>query len=305
MKRVLVTGATGFIGRHTLLRLQALGYQVHAVSNKSSPQKNIESVAWHCANLLVPEEITALMNKVRPSHLLHFAWYAQPGKFWTAPENLDWVKATVCLMQAFYEVGGHRLVMAGSCAEYDWSFDFCSEASTPCHPATLYGSAKHSVQILLNAWAAQTGLSSAWGRIFFLYGPGEYPSRLVPSVISSLMNGEPARCTHGNQVRDFMYVEDVAAAFVALLESNIEGVINIASGAPVSLRNVISTISDFLHQPNLVEFGAIPSPAGEPQTLFANTSRLVNELGFRSQYSLHDGIAKTIESMKIRTSNIK
>ena len=298
MKSVLVTGATGFIGRHTLSRLQALGYQVHAVSNQPSPKKFIESITCHCANLLVPEEITALMNEVRPTHLLHFAWYAQPGKFWTAPENLDWVKATVCLMQAFYEVGGHRLVMAGTCAEYDWSFDFCSELSTPCHPATLYGSAKHSAQILLNAWAAETGLSSAWGRIFFLYGPGEYPSRLVPSVISSLMKGEPANCTHGNQIRDLMYVEDVAAAFVALLDSDITGPVNIASGTPVSLKGVIHTISDLLNRPNLVQLGVIPTKFDEPHILVANTSLLNDGLGFKPQYSLHDGLVKTIESMQ-------
>ena len=298
MKSVLVTGATGFIGRYTLLRLQALGYQVHAVSNQSTPNKNIELVTWHCANLLAPGEITALMNKVRPTHLLHFAWYAQPGKFWTAPENLDWVKATLCLMQAFYEVGGYRLVMAGSCAEYDWSFDCCSEVSTPCHPATLYGSAKHSVQILLNAWAAKTGLSSAWGRIFFLYGPGEYPSRLVPSVILSLMNHQNARCTHGNQIRDFMYVEDVAAAFVALLDSEITGPVNIASGIPVALKDVIHTISDLLNQPNLVQLGAIPTKFDEPHTLVANTSLLNDRLGFKPQYNLRDGIVRTIESMQ-------
>ncbi len=302
MKSVLVTGATGFIGRHSLPRLRALGYEVHAVSNQPSPQKFIEDVTWHCANLLEPGEITALMSRVRPTHLLHFAWYAVPGKFWTAPENLAWVKATVSLMQAFSDQGGQRAVMAGSCAEYDWNFDVCSEASTPCRPATLYGACKYSAQVLLDAWSKQVGMSSAWGRIFFLYGPGEYPSRLVPAVIASLIHGEPARCTHGNQVRDFMHVEDVAAAFVMLLDSDVSGAVNIASGISVSLRDVIYTIADYLNQRSLVQLGVIPAPTGEPQTLVADISRLRNEVGFSPRYSLKEGIAATIESMRVVTT---
>ncbi len=303
MKSVLVTGATGFIGRNSLPRLRALGYEVHTVSSRPSPQKFIEDVTWHCANLLEPGEITALMSRVRPTHLLHFAWYAVPGKFWTAPENLAWVKATVSLMQAFSDSGGQRAVMAGSCAEYDWEFDFCSELSTPCRPATLYGACKYSAQVLLDAWSRQVGISSAWGRIFFLYGPGEYPSRLVPSVIASLMHGEPARCTHGNQVRDFMYVKDVAAGFVALLDSDVRGVVNIASGEPLPLKDVVYTIADQLGRRDLVQLGAIPSNAADPAALIADIGRLRDEVGFRPRYKLEEGIALTVESMK--TSEVR
>ena len=272
MKRVLVTGATGFIGRHSLPRLLESGYEVHAVGGQRSPEAPSRGIVWHRANLLEPGEIASLVGKVQPTHLLHFAWYAVPGKYWTAPENLAWVRATVNLMQVFSDHGGQRAVMAGSCAEYDWKFDYCSELLTPCRPATLYGACKHGTQVLLDAWSRQTGLSSAWGRIFFLYGPGEYPSRLVPSVIQSLLRNEPALCTHGNQVRDFMYVEDVAAAFVELLGSDVKGTVNIASGVSAPLKEVIHVIAD--------------------------VGRLRDEVGFRPRYSLQDGIAQTIEHMK-------
>lgn len=293
-----MTGATGFIGRQSLSRLQSLGYDVHAVYAELLPPKENEGVTWHRANLLEPDAIASLLGKVRPTHLLHFAWYAVPGKFWTASENLAWVKATITLMQAFSDQGGRRAVMAGSCAEYDWTFDHCSEASTPCRPATLYGACKHSTRLLLEAWSKQVDLSSAWGRIFFLYGPGEYPSRLVPSVIHSLLRDEPARCTHGNQVRDFMHVEDVAAGFVALLDSEVKGAVNIASGTPVSLKTVIYTIANYLNKRGLVQLGAIPAPAGEPDALIADVARLRDEVGFRPRYGLAEGIAGTIESMR-------
>lgn len=298
MKKVLVTGATGFIGRHSLSALHKSGYEVHAVSNQKSLEENGGYIVWHRANLLAPNESLALIKEIRPTHLLHFAWYAVPGKYWTAPENLAWVRATVYLMEAFSDHGGQRAVMAGSCAEYDWKFDYCSEQFTPCRPATLYGACKLSTQMLLEAWSEQIGLSSAWGRIFFLYGPGEYASRLVPSVVNSLLHDEPARCTHGNQVRDFMHVEDVAVAFVKLLESEARGAVNIASGKAVPLKEVVYAIADHFNKRQLVQLGAISAAAGEPAVLVADVGRLRDEVGFKPHYDLKQGIAQTIEYMK-------
>lgn len=298
MKKVLVTGATGFIGRHSLPRLLESGYEVHAVGGQRPPEAPSQDIVWHRANLLEPGEIASLVGKVQPTHLLHFAWYAVPGKYWTAPENLAWVRATINLMQVFSDHGGRRAVMAGSCAEYDWKFDYCSELFTPCRPATLYGACKHGTQLLLDAWSRQTGLSSAWGRIFFLYGPGEYPSRLVPSVINSLLRNEPARCTHGNQIRDFMHVADVAAAFVELLGSDVKGAVNIASGVSALLKEVIHAIADHLNKRDLVRLGAVPAPAGEPDALIADVGRLRDEVGFRPRYGLKEGVAQTIEHIR-------
>jgi nucleoside-diphosphate-sugar epimerase len=297
MKRVLVTGASGFIGRHALPRLLESGYEVHAVHAGQPHGDTDRRISWHRADLLRDEETAALVGDVCPTHLLHFAWYAVPGKYWMAPENLDWVKASVGLMQAFERAGGKRAVMAGSCAEYDWKFDYCSESFTPCRPATLYGACKHATHILLDAWSRQSGISSAWGRIFFLYGPGEHPSRLVSSVIHSLLRDEPARCTHGNQVRDFMHAEDVAAAFVALLDSEVRGPVNIASGTAIILKDVIHAIADYLHRRELVQLGAIQVPAGEPEALIADIGRLRDEVGFRPRYELKKGVEQMIDYM--------
>src|SRR6202790_4494362 len=107
------------------------------------------------------------------------------------------------------------------------------ENSTPLLPTTLYGTSKHALERMLHSSSQQMGFSSAWGRIFFLYGPHEEPSRLVAYVVQSLLRAEPALCSDGNQVLDFVHVEDVASAFVALLESKVEGPVNIASGRAV------------------------------------------------------------------------
>ena len=157
------TGASGHIGRHCLEQLLIKGYEVHAVS--SIPQPNKTGVQWHQVNLLDTCEAKALIRAVKPSHLLHFAWCTEHGRYWTAEENLNWINASFALMNEFAASNGKRFVAAGTCAEYDWSNELCSEFTTACRPATLYGAAKYSTHLLLEAWAKQTGLSSAWGRI--------------------------------------------------------------------------------------------------------------------------------------------
>lgn len=293
MKKVLVTGASGFIGRYCLPLLAAKGYQVHAVSSQMQHQKS-SHVYWHQTDLLNLGATGDLIAKVQPTHLLHFAWFVTPGKFWTSPENLRWVQASLELLQAFAQCGGQRVVMAGTCAEYDWNYGYCSEQVTPLLPATLYGTCKHSLQIMLSAFAKEKQLSAAWGRIFFLYGIDEHPNRLVASVIRSLLQDEPARCSHGNQIRDFLYVEDVAGAFVALLESEVTGGVNIASGYPIILKDVIYKIAEKVNRKDLVQLGVVPTSASEPHLLVADVSRLTDEVGWLPQYDLGQGLDKTI-----------
>ena len=296
MKKVLVTGATGFVGRHSLLSLSARGYEVHAVTSREKARAiDAPGVVWHRADLLDREQVFALVSKVRPSHMLHFAWYAVPGKFWISPENLRWVQASLDLLRAFKEAGGKRVVAAGTCAEYEWGREEpCSEAATPLRPATLYGACKHSLRLMIEAYSRQEGVSAAWGRGFFLYGPHEHPDRLVASVIRSLLRGDEAGCTHGRQVRDLLHVADVADAFVAVLDSTVQGAVNIASGDALALRDDINEIGDQVGRRDLIKLGAIEAPAGEPRIIAADTKRLKEEIGWRPRRSLETGLSETI-----------
>jgi nucleoside-diphosphate-sugar epimerase len=269
----------------------AKGYEVHAVSSKPSGENG--TVHWHKADLLDARQCEGLVWQVQPTHLLHFAWYAVHGKYWTSVENLRWVQASLELMQAFTAVGGKRAVMAGTCAEYDWGFGHCSEKNTPLVPATLYGTCKHALQITLAAWSGQAGLSSAWGRIFSLYGPHEHPARLVASVIAALLRGEEAACSNGGLIRDYLHVADVASAFVALLDSDLEGPVNIGSGTGVALKDIVGTIGSKIAQPDLIRFSARPLPVGEPPLLVADTARL-SRTGWRPSFDLDSGLNDTI-----------
>jgi nucleoside-diphosphate-sugar epimerase len=293
MKSVLLTGASGFIGSHCIPLLIDRGYEVHALTSKKNSQ-NDPRIIWHTVDLLNPDQVRRAMKKICPSHLLHFAWYTVPGKYWSAPENIPWLQASLNLVQEFSACNGERMVGAGTCAEYDWRYGYCSENVTPLNPETLYGISKRSVQSLSQELLRTAKISSAWGRIFYLYGPYEDPTRLVPSIINSLLREEPAPCTTGYQIRDYLFVEDVADAFVRLLDSTVSGPVNIASGKPVAIRDIIQTIGIKIGHENLIRYGQIPTSPSEVPFLVADNRRLVSDVGWNQRYSLEAGLEKTI-----------
>jgi nucleoside-diphosphate-sugar epimerase len=301
VKRVLVTGGSGFVGTHSLSLLVDRGYEVHAsYSRRRGPQ--LTEIAWHQADLLDGDQTAALVEAVAPTHLLHFAWYAEPGAYWHSEQNLRWVEASLRLLRAFASNGGKRAVLAGSCAEYDWSdagWDgVCSEDVTPLRPATLYGTCKLCLSAIASSWAAGNGVSVASGRIFFAYGPAEDPRRLVSSVARALVKGEPAPCSEGSQRRDFLHTSDVAAAFVALLDSEATGAVNIGSGTATPIREVVSLIAAAAGRPELVRFGELASRPDEPPVLEADVHRLRNEVGWSPSLSLEQGIRQVVEWWK-------
>ncbi len=287
----MLTGATGFIGRQTLAALTRAGHEVHAVAPVRGP--DAAGVSWHEADLLAG---AAVVEEVSPEILVHLAWYAEHGKFWSSTENLRWVAASLGLLRAFAEHGGRRAVIAGSCAEYEWGGERdLNERDSPLRPATLYGVCKDALRRVAGAYADETSLELAWARLFFLYGPDEAPDRLVPAVIRPLLAGERAATTAGEQVRDFMHVQDAAEALAALAASAVSGPVNIASGRPVSVAEVIDLIGSLTGRAGLIDRGARATPLAEPARIVADVARLRQEVGFQPRISLPDGLASTID----------
>lgn len=294
MKRVLVTGAGGFIGRHCLSRLLQDGFEVHAMGRR---RHTVPGVTWHPADVLDACHRRSVVMTVEPSHLLHLAWSTDHGVFWSDPSNLDWAAATLDLASVFTARGGTRLLVAGSCAEYDWSAaeDRFHESKSACRPSTFYGQAKHSTQGLLAAYASEVGLSFSWGVLFFLMGPGEKRERLVPSVITAILDGRPAALSAGTQVRDFVDVRDAAHAMVALLQSDVRGRVNVGTGRGVAVADVANRIGIVLGHPELLDFGARALPLHEPRRVVADVTRLTTEVGYLPSRTLDESIAAAVE----------
>lgn len=296
MKRAIVTGASGFIGSQALPALLERRFEVHAIDLPGTSRPAQGGVEWHDLDLLDSEALDRALQEIAATHLLHFAWFVRPGEFWTAAENLDWVAASLRLIRAFHRHGGRRAVIAGSCAEYQWSEsrEIYVEAETPLEPQTLYGTAKNALRTVVESYSAVHGLQWAWGRIFLLYGPGEPAARLVPSLIHALSRGRRACCRSSNLVRDLLHVSDVAGAFAALLDSEVRGPVNIASGVPVSLGDVAREIAVRLRAEDRLDLEVQPRSPSVPGRLVADTRRLNREVGFLPRLTLRDGLRDTI-----------
>lgn len=275
-----MTGATGFVGRHAVPALRELGYEVEGVGRG--------------ADLLAPGAGERLVARTAPTHLLHLAWTTTPGEYWTSPANERWARASLELVEAFGRGGGERFVGAGTCAEYAWDAGDLEEGVTPERPATVYGREKLATGRLSAACAGAHGFRCCWGRLFFLYGPGEHEARLVPSVARALLAGRPAEVTEGRQVRDFLFSGDAGKAFAALVDSPVEGVVNVASGAAVPVREVVAKVARLVGREDLVRWGAREAPPGEPERLATSARRLREEVGFRPSVGLDDGLARAV-----------
>jgi nucleoside-diphosphate-sugar epimerase len=294
--RVFVTGASGFIGAYVTKALLGRGHSVAVLAIPNDPLLRLQDMRNSF------EVITGMLGDVgilqqalaefQPEACIHLAWYAEPGQYLHSMENIQSLTASLTLLNVLISVGCRQVVMAGTCAEYDTEFGYLSEL-TPTRPATLYAAAKLSCCLLGQQIAAQAKINFAWGRVFYPYGLQEDERRLVPAAIRALKQGNAFPATQGEQVRDYIHVEDVAEAFCVLTEKQANGVFNISSGLPVSIRQLLETIGNLMGCVDLIQFGAQPYRDWEPPFICGNNMRLRN-LGWEPYYSLIKGLSETI-----------
>lgn len=290
-RRVLVTGATGLIGRHVVNALIERGSEVHAATRSLAHGTTDGHARWHKANLLDRGDRTQLLDSTKPDTIIHCAWVTEHSAYWTSPENLDWVAATLSLAREAADRGAKRFVGVGTCAEYDWTGDGpLSEAKTPLKPTTLYGIAKDATRRTLESFAEAYGLSFAWARVAMLYGAGEHRDRFVASLARALLKGELAKMSSGRQTRDLLDARDAGAAVAAVATSSLTGAVNIGSGQPVTLLDVGRTLAGLAGHPEALRPGAYPDRPNEPPSLTLDTTRLTRDAGFTPRIKLEEGL---------------
>lgn len=307
-RRVVITGATGFLGRHALKPVVDLGFEPHLlVRDMAAGQASLalagSSEHVHAVDLLDASAVDDVVRTVRPWGALHFAWHGDPVTRWTSTENTRWKDATLDLARSLSASGAKRLVVCGSCAEYDWSRETLSESETPLAPSTPYGAAKAAAFLALSEAQEKLNLSIAWGRVFFCYGPGEPAGRLISDLMAKLAQDQPAEFTDGLQTRDYMHAGDIGDAFGRLLASDINGAVNVASGQGVEVRHLIDTAARLMGKRGLVRLGAVPRRPGDPERLVGQRGRLYSELGFQPRFDVESGLADTLAAMKILTNS--
>jgi len=293
--KFLVTGARGFLGARVVAALAAQpGDEVVGLYR---PRAGGAGPGIAC-DLDDTPRLAGVLRELRPDAILHLAWFTAHGAYWSAPENLGCVATGLSLLRLAAEHGCRRFVGAGTCAEYDWQSAQLIERATPCAPHTLYGAAKLGLFLVAERFAQTTGMSLAWPRYGFLFGPDEAPGRLVTGAIRALAAGADFACSTGTQVRDFLHVDEAAAATVAIARSAVTGPVNVGSGEAMPVRQIVETVAALVGGPARPRFGALPGRPEDPAALILDLARLHGEVGWRPARSVHAQLAATVERVR-------
>ncbi|BAG00915.1 MAG: NAD(P)-dependent oxidoreductase [Microcystis sp. M54BS1] len=299
--KVLITGASGFVGSHVARLLVAEGCEVHVLVRESSNRWRIQDILpsmylWQ-SDLVAFENVNTYLQEIKPELCIHLAWYAVPGKYLNSQENLDSIQASINLLSQLAELGCKRFVGIGTCFEYDLSLGYLSESSLT-KPITLYAATKVALSTILQQFAQITEMEVAWIRLFYQYGPMEDERRLIPGIISSLLRDEVVKTTKGEQIRDFLHIEDVASAIWAVAKSNVSGVVNVGSGQPVTVGQIALELGNLLGKPDLIHLGALPYRPNDPMFICANNELLRKKTDWTQKYNLTTGLKNTIKWYK-------
>lgn len=273
--KIIVTGASGWIGSFVARDLVRRGHDVHAIVRPSADIRRLgrlsNGIAYHFG------AVDALPFK--PDVLICLAWIARPSEYLVSPENDECLAMTKRLLAGY----DGRVVVAGTCFEYDTALGRLSEDS-PVKPLTPYSFAKNELRKFV-----ETLPNAAYMRFFYQYGPREHPDRLVPKVIRRLMQGDPINLTHGEQLRDYLHVEDVASAVNTIALSKIQGVVNVGSGSAIKQKDLLGGIGKLMGKSELLRFGATPYYEGEPMKIEADNTKLLS-LGWKSTRTIEEGL---------------
>jgi len=256
-KSVVVTGASGLIGKEAILPLEKAGFDVHCLTSKD-------------CNLFDYDKVSAFFERIKPQYLLHFAWITG-GDYLSNPINTQYVDASMNMLKVFSEYGGKRAVFAGTCFEYNFKDELLKEDDS-LNPTTLYAKSKVLLNERATSFCNKNNIIFSWGRIFYVYGHNEKEGRFVQSIISKLKNDEVVQINYGQLIRDYMYTKDIAAAFVALLKSDVTGCVNICNGKGISLGDFATLIATNMGKPHLLDIKELETT--QPKTIIGDNTKL-------------------------------
>lgn len=240
MKKIFVTGGTGFIGRVTINLLKDK-YDCYALT-RSCNQKE-DGIVFVKGDIADERQIKRILNDIRPDVLLHLAWNVKGYDYANSIENHKWVKWSTRLVEGFLESGGKQVICAGSCLEYDVRVTSAHSTDEKCSPDSLYGKCKLETYKAIGELCDKYEARFVWGRIFFPYGKGEEKRKFISSAIESLKCNEEFICSSPNSIIDYIHVEDIANMFACVVEDDgLSGIVNICSGKGIKISAILDII---------------------------------------------------------------
>lgn len=294
VKKVLVTGASGFLGSAVTNQLAKLeSYETIAVISGRHPAPFPANVRVETANLLDGKARMDLMDRVKPDIMVHLAWGLVGRDFWHSGENLKWLESSLQLCRLFHQNGGTRMIFAGSHAEYGIGYPGRAEQEM-AERRTLYGTCKLAYEQVAANFCERNHISFASGRYFSIYGPED--NRPVYSAltgaIQDMLKGRIFECKGPWNILDYIYVDDAAEATIKLMESDYCGAINIASGHPRMMKDVFALVAEIIGSPELL---SLNEELAEYHVCSANVEQMESVLHYRCPTSFREGLEKTIQ----------
>lgn len=288
-KKVLLTGVTGLVGKEVIEPLKNMGFEIYALTiDETNPDNGVE---WIKCNLFDEESLKSAIEKTKPTHLLNFAW-ATTGNYLTSDINLEFVKAGLNILKYFKQNGGQRAVYVGTCFEYKFKDEPLKETD-PINPQTLYAKSKNTLHELAEEYCKLNNISFGYGRIFYVYGHGENEKRLTAHLIKNLRENKEVTINTGSLVKDYMYTKDIAGAFAAFLNSEVEGTVNICTGKGISLEDYSTFIAKKLGKEEYLTIKQ--ESTNQPKIIIGDNTRLTKEVGYKLQYSFEEAVDEILK----------
>ena len=300
-KRILITGAGGFVGSATAKAAIAAGHEVVAVvrNDVSRLATFADRVTLKRIDLADGAQVASLLAATSPDVVIHSAWEGVGGALRSGDIQLDNIRTTVALADAAIAAGARKFVGIGSQAEYGRYDRKIVETDLP-QPTMLYGAAKLAASHLAGQRCREAGVSFAWLRLFSVYGPGDNANWLIPSSAASLVRGKAPLCTAGTQKWDYLHIDDVADGVLAAAATDrATGYLNLSSGTPVAVRTIVETLRD-LAAPGLeLTFGAIPFGPDQIMHLDGDNRRLRAATGWEPRVTLDEGLRQVVDQLRV------
>jgi nucleoside-diphosphate-sugar epimerase len=300
--RIFVTGASGFVGSAFAKLAASRGHEVLGlVSPKGSEPAGLvgrNGIRWLRGAL--GDLPWAEIEKFAPEVCVHSAWIATPGAYLESEENEKHLQWGLALAQRLKRAGVLRFVGVGTCIEYRIADAPLNETTTPVEPTTLYARCKNELRLALEAEAMRDGSRFCWGRVFYPYGVGEHPARLASSLIQKLRAGQRVELKTPDSTKDYVYIDDLAAAMVLTIEQNVSGPINWGTGIGVSVRQIADTVASMLERPELVVNA--PQLADDPLAYVVADNGRLRQLGWEPIYELRAGLDKLMSAVSAAAS---
>ena len=289
-KNVFLTGCSGAVGSRLTLLLLKSGFKVWGV--RSSKPCKILDKNHLCRELNLLSSRTNLdLIEFKPDIMVHTAWITTPGVFWESLANDKWVEVSKKLIEEFSQSGGKYLVVTSTCAEYSWETTLPLSETSKTSPQSRYGRSK----LELLTWVSQQEIPFLWARTFFQFGLREVYGRLIPSIIDEMLAGNQYLIRSSQDVRDFVYIQDVVEILAHLISKQTNGIVNIGTGEGISVEKVGRIIARLIGREDLLEFQS----SSEINSIVVSDSRkLLSIIGNYPWTDFEKAIFETIDSRR-------